>query len=497
MDDVPVISHYRLNGRIGTGGLSAVYSVDTRDGRRVAIKVAKLPTDPADHASYTKLFLQEVSLISRLKSNSSVNILDQGLTSEGSPFFVMEFLEGMSLDTILSIGSRLSITVALSIAIQVADALGAAHSLGFIHRDVKPANVLVTERLPDSWTVKLLDFGIAAQLNHETGLTQGGGFFGSVNYMSPEQILGKPLSASSDIWQLGVTLFEMLSGALPFVASSTFETMTAIIKAHVFSPKGIPEALGAFLVRCLAKEPLERPRDGAEAAHLLKEVQRSLRTTSLPEVVSTAPTPAPEQWITSVTVAMPTQASEAQPPAPQSYGSSLVYGLVLLSFAALALFSRFGLAYINAPWLGVVSGIGLSFSAFFCGRALSRVLAAKRHSLSAKTEGMLAGARKADQLSRSLALQVDIIAARCKLVDERFLAMSMAIMVDQFENATTLDDRQKSLMNAVTILEKLTAKLTPWYVRKEKLIALCVTMSGLLSGSATIAENVLKLMKKH
>jgi eukaryotic-like serine/threonine-protein kinase len=150
---------------------------------------------------------------------------------------------------------------------------------------VKPANILVLNgSASDSWTVKLLDFGIAAQLNDETGLTQGGGLFGSVHYMSPEQILGKPLSASSDIWQLGVTLFEMLTGSLPFASTGTFETMTAIVNADVASLEnlGLPPSLGAFIGRCLAKDPLARPRNGQEAANILQEIKTSLVTESFP-----------------------------------------------------------------------------------------------------------------------------------------------------------------------------------------------------------------------
>jgi serine/threonine protein kinase len=497
MDEV-FIGRYRLDQMIGRGGLSTVYSaVDTENGQRVAIKIARLPDNPAAHASFVKLFLQEVSLISRLNHSSSVTILDQGTTTDGAPYFVMEFLNGTSLHSILSGATRLSVSVAISIAAQVAGALGAAHSLGFIHRDVKPDNILVlNEKASDSWTVKLLDFGIAAQLNDETGLTQGGGFFGSVHYMSPEQILGKPLSASSDIWQLGVTLFEMLTGSLPFASTGTFETMTAIMNADVASPEslGLPPSLGAFISRCLAKDPLARPRNGQEAANILQEIKTSLVTESFPSPAQISSTS------TGAAVQFPTVPINPKPPRempePTHYALSMAYGVSLLSFGTLAILSRFHLGYLGVPWIGFTLGLGLVLSGVLFGKSLTKVLAAKRDILSAEAQKVLAGARGRDQLSRTLAIQVDTIAARCRLIDERFLAMTMAVMVDEYGSATTFDDRQKSLMNAVTILEKLTAKLTPWYVRQEKLIALCVTLVGLFSGLVTVLQNIMKLIKK-
>ncbi len=495
MDEV-FIQSYRLDQTIGTGGLSTVYSaVDTRNGRKVAIKIAKLPPDPAAHDSFVKLFLQEVSLISRLRHSAFVTILDQGTTSDGNPFFVMEFLDGVSLDNILPDMGPLSIPIALSLAVQVAGALGAAHSLGFIHRDVKPANIFVSGGSPDSWTIKLLDLGIAAQLSTATGLTQGGGFFGSVSYMSPEQILGKPLSAGSDIWQLGVTLFEMVTGYLPFEAAGTFETMTAIVNAEVGLRDGqaLPPPVSTFLKRCLAKDPMDRPRDGAEAARILQEIQNSFLKTPLPDLISASPASI-RVPVGSVTVAFPMPVRGEGRASPR-YVSLVAHGLILVSLATLALVSAFHHGHLGASWIGIVSGAGLILSGILFGKALTRVLAEKRDALSAQAEGILAGARKRDQLSQTLAVQVDIIAARCKLVDEKFLAMSMAIMVDEFETATTLDDRQKSLMNAVSILEKLTAKLTPWYVRQEKLIALCVSLVGIIGGLVTIAENIMKLAK--
>jgi len=496
MDDL-FDGRYKLLNKIGIGGLSTVYAaVDTVSGRKVAIKLAKLPDDAASHDSFVQLFLQQVSVLSRLEHGSSVRIFDQGRAADGSPYFVMEFIEGTRLSDILMDRARLSVSEAISVAAQVAGALGAAHALGFIHRDVKPANILV---LPDHgfgvMDVKLLDFGVAAQLETNTGLTKAGGFFGSVSYMSPEQLEGKPLSPSSDIWQLGVTLYEMLAGVLPFTSETTVGTMTAIINAKPEFPAGLslPSPLVEFTLRCLTHDPKLRPGDGGEARAML--LNMDLRPDAKHGPYSApAPVRASAPAVSSTNAMLPALSALKEKPAP--YTLSIVLGCALLGFGLLAVLARLRADHPGVHWIGLLAGIGLVVGGIAFGRALAKVLAAKRQGLSAEAHQMLAGARGRDHLSETLAIQVDMIAARCRLEDEKFLAMTMAIMVDEYGAATSIDDRQKSLMNAVTILEKLTAKLTPWYVRQEKLIALCVTLVGLCTGLVTIVQSVMKFWKK-
>ena len=140
-------------------------------------------------------------------------------------------------------------------------------------------------------------------------------------------------------------------------------------------------------------------------------------------------------------------------------------------------------------------GVGLALGGVLIGKGVQRLLADHKDPISHRAHEMLSGARSRDELSRTMAIQVDDIAAQCRLADERFLATTMALMVDEYGASTTFDDRQKALMNAVALLEKLNAKLSPWYVRYDKLIAFVVTLVGVVSGLVTILQNAAKLIK--
>lgn len=245
------IGPYRLQGEAGRGGTSLVYRAeDPRLGRAVAIKVLALPSMmlPAARDEMTARFVREARAIAHLSHPNIVTIYDVG-EQDGAQYLVMEYLEGQTLDTLLQSGP-LSPVKAQRIVAQAADALDAVHARGIVHRDIKPANVMVDA----SGHVKLMDFGIARQ-HDDTIVTQTGALVGSPSYLSPELVRGEGFTPSSDIWSLGVLLYEMLAGKPPFGGA----TLPAVLYqvSHDDPPplSGMTPAMQAVLERALAKDP--------------------------------------------------------------------------------------------------------------------------------------------------------------------------------------------------------------------------------------------------
>ena len=255
---------YRLEEVIGRGGMSTVYrGTDLALDRVVAVKVA---LDPLVEQSpiYLARFTREAKAAAAIGHPEVVTVYDAGADGP-TRFIVMELVPGRSLGEILRAREHkpLEPDQAARIAAQVADALSAAHAAGIIHRDIKPGNIMLTP----GGSVKVLDFGIARALDSHT-LTQTATVLGTSAYMSPEQALGQPADARSDIYSLGCVLYEMLTGEPPFTA----EVSAAVLHQHVrVEPKparernpAIPPALGALVMQMLAKSPNDRPQTAAE-----------------------------------------------------------------------------------------------------------------------------------------------------------------------------------------------------------------------------------------
>jgi len=264
------LGHYRIVEKIGEGGMGEVYRAhDERLDRAVAIKV--LPEAVAGDSDRLRRFESEAKAVAHLDHPNILSIHDFG-TEDGVAYAVMELLEGESLRELISKGS-ITTGKAVDYAKAIADGLAAAHEKGIIHRDLKPENVFLTK---DS-RVKILDFGLAklklpdADLTTETPTetldTSPGGLIGTVPYMAPEQVQGEPADQRSDIFALGVVLYEMLTGHRPFGGSTTVETAAAILKEDpepisVAAPAVSP-ALGSVVLKCLEK----RPKDRFSSAH--------------------------------------------------------------------------------------------------------------------------------------------------------------------------------------------------------------------------------------
>lgn len=252
---------YEILSTLGKGGMGVVYrALDRQLGEEVALKVLRpdvLRGDP----TLLERFKQEIRLARRITHRNVLRTHDFG-EAEGTPYISMEYLEGVPLKDLLRSKGALPVPVGLRIAKQICHGLEAAHQQGVVHRDVKPQNMLV---LPGAGELKIMDFGIARRQEvapGESGLTTAGTVMGTPDYMSPEQAQGRPADFRSDIYSLGVVLYEVFSGALPFTGDTAME----VVLAHIQKPSPplrsadgrVPPELAAVVARCLEKDPARR-----------------------------------------------------------------------------------------------------------------------------------------------------------------------------------------------------------------------------------------------
>jgi eukaryotic-like serine/threonine-protein kinase len=252
---------YIIGDLIAEGGCGSVYYAKHRIlPRRVALKV--LHANLASQPKMVERFLREVELVRRLRHPNIIEIEEIGVFPSGRPFFAMEYIEGRTLGALLRDEGRLSPVEALDVLEPVCAALAAAHASGIIHRDVKASNILVSYTEPRS--IKLLDFGIAKLATPDAdfrSLTSVGRSIGTPSIMAPEQLLGEPIDARVDVYALGILLYRLLTGRLPFDARSLGE----LVRQHIEEPAPRPShrtpiapALDAIVLRCLEKDPERR-----------------------------------------------------------------------------------------------------------------------------------------------------------------------------------------------------------------------------------------------
>jgi serine/threonine-protein kinase len=260
---------YRLDSRIGAGGMSTVYcALDVTLQRQVAIKL--MNREVSSDSDQLERFRREARAVAQLSHPHIVGVIDAG-EDEGRPYIVFEYVEGETLKGRIRRVGRLPIAEAVAYAVEIARALGAAHARHIVHRDVKPQNVLIDEE----GSAKVTDFGIARTLDEE-GLTADGRVLGTTDYVSPEQALGQPVTGQSDLYSLGIVLWEMLTGEVPFKGDS----QVAVAMKHVreqlpdvqrLRPE-VSSALAAVIDRATAKRIEDRYANDAELIADLEDV---------------------------------------------------------------------------------------------------------------------------------------------------------------------------------------------------------------------------------
>ena len=271
-------NRYELMEKIGEGGMAIVYKArDNKLSRLVAVKILK--KEFANNKDIADKFKKEATAVANFSDANIVNVLDVGHEEEGNiDYFVMEYVNGKTLKDLIVGNGKLNYTTAISIAIQIAKALECAHKNNIIHRDVKPQNILVTE----SGLVKVTDFGIAKSSTSAT-ITNTTTIMGSAHYLSPEQAKGTFIDLRSDIYSLGIVLYEMVTGILPFDGESPVTIALKHIQSEPIEPKkynaSIPDSLNNLIMKAISKECINRYQNCRELINDLQKIKENPNVT--------------------------------------------------------------------------------------------------------------------------------------------------------------------------------------------------------------------------
>lgn len=287
------LAGYRIDALIGRGGMAYVYrAVDQRLGRTVALKV--LAPELSTDAEFRRRFLRESRLAASIDHPNVIPIYDAGET-DGVLYIAMRFVEGSDLKALLAREPQLDIGRAVDIFAQVADALDAAHAHGLVHRDVKPANILLSPGTVSQGHehVYLSDFGVTKRATSKSGVTAAGVIVGTMDYLAPEQIAGKAVSARTDVYALGCVVYQSLTGSVPFVRDDD----AALLWAHLVEPlpsvsqvrPDVPAAVDDVLLKATAKDPEDRYAGCGEFLAELSAVLQAHR--SSPDSATAGPYP--------------------------------------------------------------------------------------------------------------------------------------------------------------------------------------------------------------
>jgi len=314
------LGRYKILDVIGRGAMGIVYkAVDPAIDRVVAIKTINLSLNREELAEYEARFDQEIKAAGRSSHPNIVTIYDVGRTDEVA-YMAMEFLNGRELKDLLAEGRRPDVETTVDLMVQVADGLAFAHEHGIVHRDVKPSNIMVIN-LPNGVLAKITDFGIA-RVPGSAVKTMTGIVLGSPRYMSPEQVVGKALDARSDVFSLGVVLYETLTGIAPFDGENLSAIMYATMNTKPEPPSlvnpAVPRMLDLIVAKALAKPVDERYQSMRELAADLREVRRQLTGASgqRPAFQPAAPAPAAAAAAATISGRFRKEDAEEEPAEP-------------------------------------------------------------------------------------------------------------------------------------------------------------------------------------
>ena len=322
---------YEIIEPLGSGGMGEVYRArDTRLGRSVAIKV--LPEHAATSADALERFQREARAVSSLNHPNICTLFDIGQDGDRD-FIVMEYLEGETLTRRIRSSGELSAREAAEIAVPVARGLAEAHAHGIVHRDIKPGNIFLTKQ----GVVKIIDFGLARLVSGTSGTRTLGVTTGTIGYMSPEQTLGKPVDARTDVWALGVILAEMLAGVNPFQRDSASAILFAIVNDPPAPPSNAPPELQKIIYRALSKDPAGRYADCAAMAEDLETFRSSIVSAAGKQPVDfSAPTATLRHDEVQKYIERASASAWQAAPAPRKRASPWWFALAIPLLAALA-----------------------------------------------------------------------------------------------------------------------------------------------------------------
>ncbi|GAB5540923.1 MAG: hypothetical protein SangKO_006830 [Sandaracinaceae bacterium] len=273
------LGRYRLRRRVARGGMGEIWQAFHAGLQRdVAVKLMQPRLGQDDVA--VRRFEREVRMLAELTHPNIVRVFDYGATETGVWYYAMELLDAQDLTAILARDGAMEPARALRLCTQAAEALGEAHARGIVHRDVKPANLLLVNARASREFVKLIDFGIAAEADADLTLTATGMIVGTPGYIAPEVITGGEVTPAADVFALGMVLYVMLTGTEPFDEGTPNEILRVTLEATPPPPssarEGIPSAVDQLVMRCLARDPAARFADGEELATTLRRVRAAL-----------------------------------------------------------------------------------------------------------------------------------------------------------------------------------------------------------------------------
>jgi serine/threonine protein kinase len=510
MDEVNrvIAGRYRILSKLGEGGFGSTWLARHEFvGQQVVIKIMHHGAEER----FRGFFREEAKVLARINNPHVGRILDFGELEDGLPYLVLEYVEGESLERRLRYAGPLAVVPALTIAEAVADALSAAHAIGVIHRDLKPSNIILPRAGFDG--AKLLDFGVRGQLRTSTGTTQAGEFYGTPQYMSPEQLLANEQSPATDVFGLGVVLYEMLYGETPFTGEGFLEIASKTLREEVAFPSFpiVPDGVRDLIRRCLSKQAKDRAQNGSALLAEIRRVRAALPPSpsvtssyavefDLPEVsASKSPHSPPQRWETTTLASdRPSRPQKGQP----RFGPFLIaLTICVVSIVGITLFFFYMVqdGSVSSPvWrhlAWILIGLVLSAAGIGVWFWMRKWLGARKSEIQRDADSILLGRKSLDSLTQSLAIEIDTIITRVRQVDDMIIAHTLAMMVKEYESAKESKDRQSALVNAVSLLEKLTTRLSPWYVRHDKFVAFVVSSVGVVSGLVTVVMSVIKIKK--